>query len=234
MDGAENATSNASTPYHQQRERVKHVVYEMADIASGKPTRAEDGLYDTADNVCGKPVIAENGMYDTADKVCGKPVRAEDGKKGVALQGEEYDEIKTSGATAAVYDDIVSGKKLTDVKMSDNTSATVYDDILTNNTSALYDDVKVAETAPLYDEVVKTSKPPSVPTATGIDEYDDIIKGPEKASSGAAAKPSNTNAFTYTGKGEQPFDNEVYNAPYPPPDSQPPVANFANNSTYVN
>ena len=148
MDG-ENVISNSSTPHHQQRERVKHVVYEMADInvhekpvravngmyatvdkvrgkpggvehgmyetadkVHGKPMKAEDGMYEMADNVCGKSAGVKNVRYETADNVCGKPARAEGGKKesGVVIQGEEYDDIKTSGTTANVYDDIVSGK----------------------------------------------------------------------------------------------------------------------------
>ena len=274
MDG-ENVISNSSTPHHQQRERVKHVVYETADInVHEKPARAEDGMYEMADKVCGKPAGVVNGMYETADKVrgkpggvengmyetankvrgkpmkaencmyemadnvcgksagvknvgyetadnvCGKPARAEGGKKesGVVIQGEEYDDIKTSGTTANVYDDIVSGKKSTDAKVSSDTSA-MYDDIQTNNTSAFYDVIKVAETPPLYDDVTMSK---SLPSATDNYEYDDI-KVPGKASTEAAAKPNSHDTFTCSGHEEQPFDNEVYNAPFSPP---PPGASF--------
>ena len=286
MDG-ENVISNSSTPHHQQRERVKHVVYETADInVHGKPARAEDSMYETADKVCGKPaevvngtvdkvcgksagvvngmhetadkvrgkpagvedsmyetvdnvhgkpMKAEDGMYETvdnvcgksagvknvgyetADNMCGKPARAEGGKKesGVVIQGED---IKTSGATANVYNDIVSGKKLTDAKVSSDTSA-VYDYIQTSNTSAFYDVIKVAETPPLYDDIT-TSK--SLPSATDNYEYNDI-KDPGKASTEAAAMPNSHDTFTCSGQEEQPFDDEVYNAPFSSP---PPRAGF--------
>ena len=123
--------------------------------------------------------------------------------------GTEYDDIKTGGAAAATYDDIVllSGKKSAGVNKvnGDNMSAAVYDDILTSNR-----DIKVVtETQALYDDVVKTSKSPSVPTATGNnDEYDDVIKGLGKPSSGTAAK-----LMSDSGKGAQPLDNKVYSAP---------------------
>ena len=242
MDGAENAVSNASTtctPRHQQqRERVEHVVYETTDnIASGKSTKIENGMYDTADNVCGKPAKAEDGMYDTADNVCGKPMGTEGGKKeiaGVVPQGEEhYDDIKTGGATAATYDDVIvpDKKSSAGVKVSSGTaSAAVYDDILTSNTSTLYDDIQMAGIQALYDDVIKTTKLPSavsVPAVGGSasDEYDDVVKGP---ASGAAAKPNNN--FS---EGEQPFDNEVYSAPYTTIPANP-GPNFANDSTYMN
>ena len=230
MDRADDAVSTASTLNRQQRERIEPIVYEMADVVSGKPSmkvensmydtadnvcgepsKAINNMYDTADNICGKPSKIENNMYDTADNVCGRPVSADN---GVSL-GAEYDDIKTGGASAATYDDIVlpSGKKSAGVNKvnGDNMSAAVYDDILTSNR-----DIKVAtETQALYDDIVKMSKSPSVPTATGNnDEYDDVIKGPGKPSSGTAAK-----LMSDSGEGAQPFDNEVYSAPYPPPNS---------------
>ena len=150
----------------------------------------------------------------------GKPVSTDNGEKesaGVVPLGTEYyDDIKTGGAAAATYDDIVvlSGKKSAGVNKvnGNNMSAAVYDDILTSNS-----DVKVAtETQALYDDVIKMSKSPSVPTATGNnDEYDDVIKGPgQPSSAGTAAK-----LMSDSGEGAQPFDNEVYSAPYPPPNS---------------
>jgi hypothetical protein len=75
----------------------------------------------------------------------------------------------------------------------------------------LYDDIKVAGVQALYDDVIKTT---TVPAAAGNDEYDDIIKGSEKPSSGAAAKPNTNDVFD---EGEQPFDSEVYSAPYSTP-----------------
>ena len=241
MDGAENAVSNASTtctPRHQQqRERVKHVVYETTDnIASRKPTKIENSMYDTADNARGKPTKAEDGMYDTADNVCGNPMGTEGGKKeitGVVPQEEEhYDDIKTGGATGASYDDVIvpDKKSSAGVKVSSTggtASAAVYDDILTSNTSALYNDIQIIGIQALYDDVIKTTKSPSavsVPTVGGgSDEYDDIVKGP---ASGAAAKPNNN--FS---KGEQPFDNEVYSAPYSTTIPANPGPNY---STYMN
>ena len=225
MDGAENAVSNASTtctPRHQQqRERVEHVVYETTDnIASGNPMKIENSMYDTADNVCGKPVGTEGDKKEIT---------------GVVPQGEEhYDDIKTGGTTAATYDDVIvpDKKSSAGVKVSGTggtASAAVYDDIMTSNTSTLYDDIQMAGIQALYDDVIKTTKSPStvsVPAVGGgSDEYDDVVKGP---ASGAAAKPNNN--FS---KGEQPFDNEVYSAPYTTIPANP-GPNFANDSTYMN
>ena len=263
MDGGENVTSESSrTPLHQQRERVKPVVYDTVNIdVPGKPTTAEDGMYETADNVCGKPTGVENRMYATADKVhgkpmgaeagmyetadnmcgkstgveeiryemadnvCGKPAKAEGGKKesGMVIQGEEYDDIMTSGATANVYDDIMSGKKSTDAQVSGDTSA-MYDDVQTSNVSAFHNVLKVAEAPPLYDDIT-TSK--SLPSTTNNYEYDDI-KGPGKPSSEAAAKPNSCDASTYSVQEKQTFDDDVYNAPFSPPKSQVLGASFSN------
>ena len=221
MDGE--TKTNPSTPYHQ-RETVKHVVYESADKVSGKLS-----------------------------------MRAGGGKKEIsgAVQGEEYDDIKTCGVSATtVYDDVETCKMSADVKAS-NTSA-LYDDIQTSNASALYDDVKIPGTSALYDDVKTSKSLPStnveyddvktISMTSGLyddvkasksllssadNEYDDV-KESGKALAKTAAKPNNSNPFTYSGQEEQPFDNEMYNAPFSPLPSGASFMAYANDSCYVN
>ena len=68
----------------------------------------------------------------------------------------------------------------------------------------------------------------SLPSTTDNYEYDDIKGGPGKPSSEAAAKPNSCDASTYSVQEEQPFDDDVYNVPFSPPNSQVLGPSFTN------
>ena len=59
MDGENIISGSSHIPLHQQKERVKHVVYEMTDInVHGKPAKANDGKKESG------VVIQEEEYYD--------------------------------------------------------------------------------------------------------------------------------------------------------------------------